>query len=123
MRAFLHRPCVQSTLSYTSNLVGAANAASSLQNPFRVLPLPSSFPNFARLPGPPYTAESTFLVADAIDPDFKDATSQQYGVDAQYQHQAFCSRSPTQGPEALTLPCHGATTNRPSPVPRILSTG
>jgi Carboxypeptidase regulatory-like domain len=74
---------------YTSNLVGAANAASSLQHPFPVLPLPSSFPNFARLPGPPYTGESTFLVADAIDPDFKDATIQQYGVDAQYQHQSF----------------------------------
>ena len=29
------------------NLVGAANAASSLQHPFPVLPLPSSFPNFA----------------------------------------------------------------------------
>ena len=40
---------------YSRNLVGAANAASSLQHPFPVLPLPSSFPNFAALPGPPYT--------------------------------------------------------------------
>ena len=75
--------------SYSRNLVGAANAASSLQHPFPVLPLPSSFPNFAGLPGPPYTGDRIPLLAVATDPDFKDATIQHYGLETQYQHQDF----------------------------------
>jgi hypothetical protein len=71
---------------YSRNLVGAANAASSLQHPFPVLPLPSSFPDFAALPGPPYTGDRTPLLAVATDPDFRDATIQHYGVETQYQH-------------------------------------
>ena len=70
-------------------LVGAANAASSLQHPFPILPLPSSFPNFAMLPGPPYTGDHIPLLAIATAPDFKDATVQHYGVETQYQHQGF----------------------------------
>ena len=71
------------------NLVGAANAASSLQHPFPVLPLPSSFPNFVGLPGPPYTADRTPLLAVATNRDFKDATIQHYGLETQFQHQDF----------------------------------
>ena len=74
---------------YPRNLVGAANASSSLQHPFPVLPLPSSFPNFAALPGPPYTGDRTPLLAVATDRDFKDATIQHYGVETQYQYQDF----------------------------------
>ncbi len=74
---------------YNRNLVGAANAASSLQQPFPTLPLPSSFPYFAGLPGPPYTGDHVPLLAIATDPDFKDATIQHYGVETQYQHESF----------------------------------
>jgi len=74
---------------YNRNLVGAANAASSLQQPFPALPLPSSFPYFAGLPGPPYTGDHIPLLAIATDPDFKDATIQHYGVETQYQHDSF----------------------------------
>jgi hypothetical protein len=112
---------------YSRVLVGAANAASSLPHPFPVLPLPSSFPNFAALPGPPYTADRTPLLAVATDPDFKDATIQHYGFETQYQHQDFLfslayagatgthlgvSRSNNQPALASpTSPVHGVTTN------------
>ena len=71
------------------NLVGAANAASSLQYPFPILPLPSSFPNFARLPGPPYTGDRTPILVVRTDPDFRDATIQHYGLETQYQLQSY----------------------------------
>jgi hypothetical protein len=74
---------------FSRNQIGAANAASSLQHPFPVLPLPSSFPNFAALPGPPYTGDRIPLLGIATDPDFKDATIQHYGVETQYQHQSL----------------------------------
>jgi len=74
---------------YSRNLVGAANAASSLKHPFPVLPLPSSFPNFAALPAPPYTGDRTPLLAVATDPDVRDAKIQHYGLETQYQHQSF----------------------------------
>jgi hypothetical protein len=74
---------------YSRNLVGAANASASLQHPFPVLPLASSFPNFAALPGPPYTGDRIPLLGIATDPDFKDATIQHYGVETQYQHHDF----------------------------------
>src|SRR5262249_25109902 len=73
----------------TRVLVGAANAASSLQHPFPILPLPSSFPYFAGLPGPPFTGDRTPVVVTATDPDFKDATIQHYGVETQYLYQSF----------------------------------
>ena len=71
----------------TKNLTGAANAASSLEHPFPILPPPSSFPNFtgAVLLGPPYTGDRTPLLASIIDPGFKEATIQHYGVEIQYQ--------------------------------------
>ncbi len=74
---------------YNRSLVGAANAASSLQHPFPTLPLPSSFPNFAVLPGPPYTGDRIPLLGIAIDSDFEDPRIQHYGLEAQYQHQDF----------------------------------
>ena len=74
---------------YGRNSVGAANAGSSLQHPFPVLPLPSSFPLFVGLPGPPYAGERAPLLVVRTDPDFRDATIQHYGVEAQYQLQSF----------------------------------
>src|SRR5262245_59911207 len=72
---------------FNKNLIGAANAASSLQYPFPILPPASSFPNFigALLPGPPYTGTRTPLLPTIIDPDFKEATIQHYGLEIQYQ--------------------------------------
>ncbi len=68
-------------------LVGAANAASSLEHPFPLLPPASSFPNFigTLLPGPPYTGDRTPLLALMVDPGFKEATIQHYDLEIQYQ--------------------------------------
>jgi len=76
---------------FIKNLIGAANAASSLQYPFPILPRDSSFPNFigATLPGPPYTEDRTPLLPTIIDPDFKEATIQHYGLEIQYQRKSY----------------------------------
>jgi hypothetical protein len=73
------------------DLIGGANAAASLQHPFPVLPPASSFPNFATLmlPGPPYTGERSPLAALVVDPAFKEATVQQYGLEVQQQYKSF----------------------------------
>src|SRR5262249_22111712 len=73
------------------NLIGAANAGSSLQYPFPILPPASSFPNFvsAMLPGPPYTGSRTPLTPAVIDPDFREATIQHYGLEIQYQRNSY----------------------------------
>ena len=41
------------------------------------------------LPGPPYTGDRTPLQVVIIDPDFKEATIQHYGLDVQYQAQGY----------------------------------
>ncbi|HKE59516.1 MAG TPA: hypothetical protein VKB46_22555, partial [Pyrinomonadaceae bacterium] len=76
---------------FFKNLIGAANAGSSLQHPFPILPPASSFPNFigTMLPGPPYTGDRTPVVATNIDPDFKESTIQHYGLEIQYQLNNF----------------------------------
>jgi hypothetical protein len=76
---------------FIKNLIGAANAASSLQYPFPILPRDSSFPNFigATLPGPPYTEDRTPLLPTIIDPDYKEATIQHYGLEIQYQRKSY----------------------------------
>src|SRR6266852_875556 len=73
------------------DLIGGANAAASLQNPFPVLPPASSFPNFATLmlPGPPYTGDRSPLAALVVDPAFKEATVQQYGLEVQQQYKSY----------------------------------
>jgi hypothetical protein len=80
-----------SPFQVTKNLIGAANAASSFQHPFPILPLASSFPNFvgATLPGPPYIGDRTPQPGNIIDPGFKDATIQQYGLEIQYQREGY----------------------------------
>ena len=76
---------------FPKNLIGAANASSSLQHPFPLLPAASSFPNFigAMLPGPPYTGDRSPLIFGIIDPDFKESTIQHYGMEIQYQHNSY----------------------------------
>jgi hypothetical protein len=77
--------------AFSENLIGAANAASSLQYPFPILPPASSFPNFigAMLPGPPYTGDRSPLTPAIIDPDFREATIQQCGLEVQYQRDNY----------------------------------
>jgi len=41
------------------------------------------------LPGPPYTGDRTPLLAIIIDPDFREATIQHYGLEIQYQRNDF----------------------------------
>jgi Carboxypeptidase regulatory-like domain/TonB-dependent Receptor Plug Domain len=118
-----------SPFQVTKNLIGAANAASSFQHPFPILPPASSFPNFAgaTLPGPPYTGDRTPQPGYLIDPDFKDASIQQYGLEIQYQRDSYLfsaayagargshlavSRSNNQPSLAApTIPVNGVTTN------------
>jgi hypothetical protein len=72
-------------------LNGAANATSSLENPFPDLPPNSSFPNFVgtMLPGPPFTGSSFLRSPIITDPDFKESTVQQYDFDMQYQWKSY----------------------------------
>ena len=74
-----------------ASLVGGANTSASLRNPFPNLPPNSSFPNFAAnmLPGPPFTGSSFLGSPNIIDPDFKESTVQQYGLDLQYQRRSY----------------------------------
>jgi hypothetical protein len=76
---------------FFKNLIGAANAGSTLQHPFPILPPASSFPNFigAMLPGPPHTGDRTPLVPTNIDPDFKEESIQHYGLEIQCQLNNF----------------------------------
>lgn len=76
---------------FSKNLIGAANAPSSLQYPFPILPPASSFPTFigAMLPGPPYTGDRTPLAPGIIDPDFREVTIQHYGLEIQYQRNDY----------------------------------
>jgi len=75
----------------SKDLIGGANAAASLQFPFPVLPPASSFPNFAgtMLPGPPYTGDHNPFVAVVVDPAFREATVQQYGLEVQQQYKSL----------------------------------
>ena len=86
------------------NLVGAANAESSLQHPFPILPLPSSFPNFVELPGPPYTGDRSPVLVVLTDPNFRDATIQHYGLEAQYQRQDYLFSLAYAGARSVHLP-------------------
>src|SRR6202521_1532308 len=74
-----------------ASLLGGANAAASLQNPFPNLPPASSFPNFVAnmLPGPPFTGNRFPRAATITDPDFKESTVQQFDLDLQVQHKSY----------------------------------
>jgi hypothetical protein len=76
---------------FSKLLIGAANAESDLRQPFAALPPASSFPNFigTLLPGPPYIGDRTPLLVGFIDPDFKEATTQHYGMELQAQFKSY----------------------------------
>ena len=90
----------------SKDLIGGANAAASLQFPFPVLPPASSFPNFAgtMLPGPPYTGDHNPFVAVTVDPAFREATVQQYGLEVQQQYKSFLISLAYAGAKSTDLP-------------------
>jgi carboxypeptidase family protein len=90
----------------SKNLIGGANAAASLQFPFPVLPPASSFPNFAgtMLPGPPYTGDHNPFVATTVNPAFREATVQQYGLEVQQQYKSFLISLGYAGAKSTHLP-------------------
>ena len=65
--------------------------ASNLQQPFPTLPSASTFPNFigTMLPGPPYTGDRTPLLVGFMDANFKEATTQHYGLEIQSQYKSY----------------------------------
>jgi hypothetical protein len=77
--------------AFTIALIGGANAAASLQNPFPALPPTSSFPNFVAnmLAAPPYTGSNFLRTASIVDLDFKESTIQHFGLDLQYQRRSY----------------------------------
>jgi hypothetical protein len=76
---------------FSKLLIGAANAGSDLQQPFPPLPPASTFPNFIGtvLPGPPYSGDRTPLLVGFIDANFKEATTQHYGLEIQSQYKNY----------------------------------
>ncbi len=75
-----------------TSLVGGLNALASLQHPFPDFPKDSAFPDFQfnKLPAPPFNGTDRILEAPAItDPDYKEATVQQYSLDLQYQFKTY----------------------------------
>jgi len=74
-----------------ASLIGSANMASRLQNPFPNLPPTSSFPNFEAnmLPGPPFTGNRFLRTATITDPDLKESSVQQFDLDLQYGHKSY----------------------------------
>ena len=90
----------------SKDLIGGANAAASLQFPFPVLPPASSFPNFAgtMLPGPPYTGTHNPSAALIVDPAFREATVQQYGLEVQYQYKSYLFSLAYAGAKSTHLP-------------------
>ena len=63
---------------------GAANIASSLQNPFPTLPQRSDFPVLPQLFGGPYTDASPAIGLNAVDPTVRTPYLQQWGANFQY---------------------------------------
>jgi hypothetical protein len=107
---------------FETNLIGAANAASSLQHPFPLLPPASSFPNFigAMLPGPPYTGGRTPQLPTIIDPDFKEATIQHCGLEIQYQRHSYLFSLAYSGATGTHLAVSRSNNQPPWPVPPVL---
>jgi hypothetical protein len=68
-----------------STLTGTGNIASTLQNPFPVLPQQSQFPIVPILYAPPYTNDRPAIGLNSIDPHFRTPYIQQWGLNLQYQ--------------------------------------
>src|SRR6266404_2367456 len=101
--------------AWDATLIGGANGAASLQNPYPNLPPNSSFPNFLSnmLPGPPFTGSRFVGTPTITDPDFKESTIQHFGIDLQYQHKSYVVSIAYAGAKGTHLGI-GRSNNQPS---------
>jgi hypothetical protein len=67
-----------------TTLTGAGNIASSLQNPFPILPQQSQYPLLPVLYSPPYTNDRPALGLNSVDPNLRTPYIQQWGANFQY---------------------------------------
>ena len=67
-----------------TTLTGAGNIASTLQNPFPVLPQQSQYPVLPVLFAPPYTNDRPALGLNSVDPNLRTPYIQQWGANFQY---------------------------------------
>ena len=68
-----------------TSLSGTSNAASTLQNPFPILPLSTQFPLVPLLYSPPYTSDHPALGLNSVDPHLRTPYIQQWAMNLQYQ--------------------------------------
>ncbi|MBV9082205.1 MAG: TonB-dependent receptor [Acidobacteriaceae bacterium] len=68
-----------------TDLTGTANVASTLQDPFPVLPLSTQFPVLPVLYSPPYTNDHPALGLNSVDPNLRTPYLQQWGLNIQWQ--------------------------------------
>jgi outer membrane receptor protein involved in Fe transport len=67
-----------------TSLTGAGNIASTLQNPFPVLPQQSQYPVLPVLFSPPYTNDKPALGLNSVDPNLRTPYIQQWGTNVQW---------------------------------------
>jgi hypothetical protein len=67
-----------------TTLTGAGNIASTLQNPFPVLPQQSQYPILPVLYSPPYTNDKPALGLNSVDPNLRTPYIQQWGTNIQW---------------------------------------
>ena len=68
-----------------TSLSGTSNSASTLQNPFPILPLSTQFPILPVLYSPPYTNTKPALGLNSVDPTLRTPYVQQWAFNIQYQ--------------------------------------
>ena len=67
-----------------TSLTGAGNIASTLQNPFPILPQQSQYPILPLLYSPPYTNDKPALGLNSVDPNLRTPYLQQWGLNIQW---------------------------------------
>jgi len=67
-----------------TTLTGAGNIASTLQNPFPVLPQQSQYPVLPILYSPPYTNDKPAIGLNSVDPNLRTPYIQQWGTNLQW---------------------------------------
>ncbi len=67
-----------------TTLTGAGNIASTLQNPFPVLPQQSQYPVLPVLYSPPYTNDKPAIGLNSVDPNLRTPYIQQWGTNVQW---------------------------------------